>query len=114
MADKDDGTAQLMAFARKHKVTLGIGAGVLLLLAAANGGQGGGGVPDQQGPFGDAGGSGGVDSSGSSGDFDKSKYDEAQRQDDRDQVNRVEVIRGVEKCVLTDGTVIEVEVGNCP
>lgn len=103
MADKYS-TAELIALARKHKVALTIGAGVLLVLAASGGSQSGGGW------------SGGTDSpvgTDSSGGFDKGAWDNAQARDDRGHGNTIDTIRGVEKCQLPDGSVIEVESGTC-
>jgi hypothetical protein len=123
MADKND-TAALMAFARKHKLALGIGAGVLLVLAASNGSQTGAtgsGSGGRQGPVADggfdsSGGSGGVDSSGGTGapdGFDKRKWDEDQRRGEGEQRNRIDTIREVERCQLADGSVVEVPAGSC-
>ena len=123
MAEKYD-TAALMAFARKHKLALGIGAGVLLVLAASNGGQtgtSGSGGDGQQGPvadggFGGSGSSGGA--AGSSGTdnpegFDKRKWDEEQRRGEDEQRNRIDTIREVERCQIADGSVVEVPAGSC-
>ena len=123
MADKND-TAALMAFARRHKLALGIGAGVLLVLAASNGGQtgdtgsnGGG----QQGPVADSGFSSSSSSGGVEGPsrtdapdgFDKRKWDEDQRRGEEEQRKRIETIREVERCQLADGSVVEVPAGSC-
>jgi hypothetical protein len=121
MADKYS-TTELIALARKHKVAVAIGAGVLLVLAVSGGGQtgggGSGGGGGQQGPVVDAGGfddgsSGGSSGGGSSGGFDKPAYDNAQASDDSRHANTIDGIRGVEQCKMPDGTYIEVEAGTC-
>ncbi len=131
MADKYS-TTELIALARKHKVAVAIGAGVLLVLAASGGGQTGGGQTGgggsgsgggQQGTVVDAGGfddgssggSGGGSGGGggSSGGFDKPAYDNAQASDDSRHANTIDGIRGVEQCKMPDGTYIEVEAGTC-
>lgn len=100
-------TDRWVAWAKQHKLALGVGSAVLLLLAANEGGEQA--TTDPIG-FTDGGVATGPDTSPG---FDKPAWDRAQRRDDLEQRNRIDTIREVERCRDADGREYEAPLGTC-
>lgn len=98
-------TDKWVAWAKQHKVALGIGAAVLALVAMASEGE-------QQAPY-VSDGSGPVAGSDTTPGFDKPAWDREQRRDDIEQRNRIDTIREVERCRDADGREYEAPLGTC-
>lgn len=98
-------TDKWAAWAKQHKVALGIGAAVVALLAMADSGD--------QAPVANPDVSGPVAGADTSPGFDKPAWDREQRRDDIEQRNRIDTIREVERCRDADGREYEAPLGTC-